>query len=160
MAHARIPAIDVSEASSMPSVVAILTAEDLPGLRMPAGTSPMDCADRCSPPMSALRRDDSGAGPGCGRDRRRRVRPAAGRDRSIGAVERDAPLLFPKEGIRSAMVAAAITHEIRHGHDAHADVTLCIPRRPESADPHRPSLDGNLVHHAEGVDGSASGSTK
>jgi carbon-monoxide dehydrogenase large subunit len=36
MAHARIGAIDAAEAGSMPGVVAVVTASDLPGMRMPA----------------------------------------------------------------------------------------------------------------------------
>src|SRR5918996_4089038 len=45
------------------------------------------------------------------------------------------------------MVAAPMTHQVRRRGDADHDVPII--RGLGRADPHRPSVGGNLVHHAE-----------
>jgi carbon-monoxide dehydrogenase large subunit len=108
MAHARIPAIDPSAASSMPGVVAVVTAEDLTGLRMPAVENLPDGLRRpllatdvvrfIGEPVAVVVATTRALALDAAETVAVEYDPLPAVTDPVHAMEEDAPLLFPKEG--------------------------------------------------------------
>ncbi len=108
MAHARISSIDSSEASAMPGVAAVFTAADLPGLRMPAVENLPDGLRRPLLATDVVRFVGEAVAVVVAATRAEAIdaAEAVAVDYDelptvvdpVRAMERDSPLLFPREG--------------------------------------------------------------